>query len=259
LLEHNEIYCGDSFELAEQVEDKSIDLILEDMPYNITACKWDVKIDLEKYWESRKRIIKDNGAIVLTASQPFTSVLVVSNLGMFKYCWHWNKGKAKNYLNARKQPMRIIEEIVVFYKNQCSYSPQLSQREKRHIRNNGKTYKATNNGVFGKINPTRKLNEGRIIPIDLKYPDDLLNINGVNSFGFEKTGHPTQKPVELFKYLIKTYTNENDLVFDGFLGSGTTAVACKQLNRNYIGIEKEQKYFEIANKRLLQENLYGKK
>ena len=225
-----EILHGDCFELIKDVESKSIDLILEDMPYNITACNWDCKIDLEKYWESRKRIIKDNGAIVLFGSEPFSSYLRMSNIKDFKYDWIWNKKLAGNGILAKRQPLKIHETISVF--NSTIYKPQMIKgifRKKMGLRESEIT------GGDSFCDTTQN---------DLYYPVSIqeFSIAGLRRYRF----HPTEKPVSLFEYLIKTYTNENNLVFDGFLGSGTTAVACKQLNRNYIGIEKEQKYFEIS-------------
>ena len=234
MLEINKIYCGDSFELIEQIEDNSIDMILEDMPYNITACKWDVKIDLEKYWESRKRIIKDNGVIVLTASQPFTSMLVMSNLDMFKYEWIWDKIKPSSFLTAKIEPLRKHESILVFGYKKILYNPQ---KTKGRMRNKTPIRKGKD-GVFGIYKGGEKVNMN-----DDYYPKSIIEVSNSLQKGKE---HPTQKPLELFKYLISTYTNENDLVFDGFLGSGTTAISCKELNRRYIGIEMDKKYFEIS-------------
>ena len=253
MLELNKIYCSDSFEIVNQIDDKSIDMILEDMPYNITACDWDVKIDLEKYWESRKRIIKDNGAIVLFGSEPFSSALRMSNIKNYRYDWVWKKNIPSGFQLATIQPQRCIENILVFYKKQPVYNKQMRDTiiDYRRVINGSEVKdKKKSEHNFG----TKPQKAERRETKDLKVnPVNFLDIKCVP----RATGylHPTQKPVELFSYLIKTYTNENDLVFDGFLGSGTTAIACKQLNRNFIGIEKEQKYFDIAEKRLQQETL----
>ena len=250
-----EVLNGDCFELIKDVESNSVDLILEDMPYNITACKWDVKIDLEKYWESRKRIIKDNGAIVLFGSEPFSSILRMSNLKDYKYEWYWKKNIPSGFQLATIQPQRCIENIIVFYKNHSTYNKQLRKSiiDYRKIINGNEVkienHKKTEHNFGTKPHTTpRRSTVGLMVN-----PVNFLDIKCVP----RATGylHPTQKPVELFKYLIRTYTNENDLVFDGFLGSGTTAVACKELNRNFIGMEKETKYFDIINKRLSQEVL----
>ncbi len=242
----------DCFEGIKSIEDNSVDLILEDMPYNITACDWDVKIDLGLYWETRLRILKPTGLVVLTASQPFTSELVMSNNKMFKYEWIWDKGRPTGVLNSRYSPMKKHENILVFYIKVPTYNPILRTKRKQDIRDNGKLYKHTNNGAYGDVLKSSVLNQFREIPVDKKYPDSVLEIQRVGTFGFEKTGHPTQKPVELFEYLIRTYTNEGDLVFDGFAGSGTTGIACEKSNRDYIMFEKEKKYFDAAQKRLTQ-------
>jgi len=234
MLEQNKIYHGDSFELDSKIDDKSIDLILEDMPYNTTACKWDVKIDLKQYWKSRLRIIKDNGAIVLTASQPFTSTLVMSNLKMFKCEWVWRKEQGQNIFHADKLPLKIHENLLIFYKNKITYNPQMIKS--KPFKRNGLPEKA---GIYGK----RKKTIQPYLAIE-KFPITIIELNT------ERGLHPTQKPVKLFEYLIRTYTNENDLVFDGFAGSGTTGVAATNCNRNFICIEKERKYFEIAEKRI---------
>jgi len=217
------------------IPDNSIDMILCDPPYGTTACKWDTIIPFEPLWEQYKRIIKDNGAIVLTASQPFTSALVMSNIKDFKYCWYWKKSRPTGFLNAKKQPLRNVEEICIFYQNQSIYNPQMKKvEEKIFTRTKG-------GGTYGKQNniPSGVSNNG------LENPFTLLEFSSEHS-----KFHPTQKPVALFEYLIKTYTNEGDLVLDNCAGSGTTGVACKNLNRNYILIEKEPKYIEIIKERL---------
>ena len=239
----NWIICGDSFEEIKNVESKSVDMILEDMPYNITTCDWDCKIDLEKYWESRKRIIKDNGAIVLFGSEPFSSALRMSNIKNYKYDWVWDKKIPSGMCNAKIMPMKQHEIISVFINGKNFYYPQMTKRDKP-IKSGGNkdSISAGNTGIKGEY---KKI-------YTEKYPTSNLVFDKIRRGSL----HRTQKPLELFKYLIRTYTNENDLVFDGFLGSGTTTVACKELNRKYIGIEKEQKYFEIANKRLQQETIF---
>ena len=239
----NKIICGDCLKVMKDIPDKSIDMILCDLPYGKTACKWDTIIPFEPLWEQYKRIIKDNGAIVLTASQPFTSALVMSNVKMFKYEWIWIKNRGTGHLNAKKQPLACHESILVFCDGKTTYNPQ------KEI---GKPYQrlncsrdATNKGTYGKMNKTTDtINTGD------RYPKTYLKFDKV-----QRTLHPTQKPVALFEYLIKTYTNEGDLVLDNCAGSGTTGVACKNLKRNFILIEKEPQYIEIINKRLAQEVL----
>jgi site-specific DNA-methyltransferase (adenine-specific) len=232
---------ADCFDIMPLIEDKSIDLILADLPYGTTACKWDSILPLDLLWNEYKRIIKDNGAIVLTASQPFTTKLISSNYEMFKYDWVWNKRKATGHQLVKKQPLRLKEDILVFYKHQPIYNPQIT---------GGKPYKSkqrkiNKKGVYGQVGEHRNDNNG------IRYPKNIIE------FSFEqKPKHPTQKPVELMKYLIKTYTNENDMVLDNTMGSGTTCVASKELNRRFIGIEKEEKYFDIAVERINKQTLF---
>ena len=240
-----ELIQGDCLEKMHDIPDGSIDMILCDLPYGTTQNKWDSIIPFEPLWKAYKRIIKDNGAIVLTASQPFTSALISSNIANFKYDWCWKKPKGTGHLNAKKQPMRDKEEIAVFYRKQCIYNPQMTEGTpykdkagKDHSKNTSMT------DSYGAYTNYREENTG------FRYPKQVIE------FGVVERGtlHPTQKPVALFEYLIKTYTNEGDSVLDNCMGSGTTGVACVNLNRNFIGIEKDDKYFEIAEKRI-NENL----
>jgi site-specific DNA-methyltransferase (adenine-specific) len=230
--------CGDCLELMKSIPDKSVDMILCDLPYGTTACKWDTIIPFEPLWELYKRIIKDNGAIVLTASQPFTSALVMSNAKMFKYCWVWEKSTKTNFLNAKIQPLRKHEDIVVFGLNKTRYFPQ-GLSEKNSFTKQGK--KETDN--YG----SQDRSMGGYFQEKTGYPHDIICIKSEPSVGIK---HPTQKPVALFEYLVKTYTNEGDLVLDNCMGSGTTGVACKNLGRDFIGFEKDPTYFEIAKKRI---------
>jgi len=245
-IELNKIYCADCLEVMKGIPDKSIDMILCDLPYGTTACKWDTIIPFEPLWEQYKRIIKDNGAIVLTASQPFTSALVMSNPKMFKYCGYWIKDKPSNFLMGRKQPLRYVEEWTVFYKNLCTYNPIMELREQKNKRKNKLTSSLLKNEIIGINEKTDKYQERLLSGTkDYIYPRNYQFFNNRT-----KGLHPTQKPVALFEYLIKTYTNEGDLVLDNCAGSGTTGVACKNLNRNFILIEKEQEYVDIAKKRI---------
>jgi len=233
----SKIIQGDCLEVMKDIEDKSIDMILCDLPYGTTACKWDTIIPFEPLWEQYKRIIKDNGAIVLTASQPFTSALVMSNIKMFKYEWVWEKSKATGYLNSKIMPMIAHENILVFGEGKLIYNPQKISGTPY---NKGKAHRPTD--VYGSQTKTLvKNDDGTRYPRTVQY---FITAEREGRF------HPTQKPVALFEYLIKTYTNEGDLVLDNAAGSGTTGVACKNLNRNYILIEKEPEYVEIINKRL---------
>ena len=234
---------GDCLERMKEIPDGSVDMILTDPPYGTTACKWDSIIPLELMWAQLKRIIKPNGAIVMTASQPFTTTLIASNMKMFKYCWVYQKTKATNFLNAKKNPLKYHEDIVVFCKQgQHTYNPQMVD---------GKPYKKVHRNdnkddcTYGKS--TRK--NGDVFENDgTRYPSSIIppisNPSGRGQL------HPTQKPVALMEYLIKTYTNENETVLDFTMGSGTTGVACKNLNRNFIGIELDEDYFNIAKKRI---------
>ena len=233
---------GDCLEKMKDIPDKSVDMILCDLPYGTTACKWDTIIPFEPLWEQYERIIKDNGAIVLTASQPFTSNLVMSNPKMFKYEWVWDKVSVVGFANAKKMPLRNIETVSVFYKSQPTYNPQgLIKIEPKKIKN-GRTHKEKGEKGMTAINGGR-FKEGYIQEYT-NYPKQILTFNR------EKGSHPTQKPVALFEYLIKTYTNEGDLVLDNCMGSGTTGVACKNLNRNFIGIELDETYYNIARQRI---------
>lgn len=228
---------GECLELMKDIPDGSIDMILCDLPYGITKCKWDSNIPLDRLWEEYSRIIKENGAIVLTATQPFTTHLISSNKRLFKYCWYWNKNTSTGFCFAKYQPMRRIEEVCVFYKKTPVYNPQgIIKLEKTFIKNR----KAQKHDTWIYSDT---LNKGHLVEWT-NYPSNLLNIN------VERGLHPTQKPVALFEYFIKTYTDEGMLVLDNCMGSGTTGVACVNSNRRFIGMEKDEKYFKIANNRI---------
>ncbi len=231
-----ELIQGDCLELMKEIPDKSIDMILCDLPYGTTACKWDIVIPFEPLWEQYERIIKDDGAIVLTASQPFTTTLINSNIKHFRYSWTWEKEQGVNFLMAKKQPLKVHEDVCVFSKRQTVYNPQMSE---------GKPYisgKGDSGEVTGRVKKIQTKNKGT------RYPRSIIQFK-------RETGlHPTQKPVALLEYLIKTYTLEGETVLDNCMGSGSTGVACKNLNRNFIGIELDPEYFKIAEKRI-NENL----
>lgn len=226
---------GDCLTVMKDIPDKSIDMILCDLPYGTTQNKWDNIIPFAPLWEQYNRIIKDNGAIVLNCQQPFTSKLIMSNLKDFKYCWIWYKKQCSGFLNAKKQPLRNCEDIAVFYRKQCTYNP-IMRRGKPQLKNTGGS--STNYNKF--------LEQPHIS--DSYYPTTLLEIP-LPRF---KGGHPTQKPVALLEYLIQTYTVEGETVLDNCMGSGSTGVACLNTNRKFIGIELDQNYFEIAQNRLSQ-------
>ena len=237
-MELNKIYQGDCLEVMKSIPDKSIDMILCDLPYGTTACKWDTIIPFEPLWEQYKRIIKDNGAIVLTASQPFTSALVMSNIKNFKYEWIWDKVNPSGFQIAKYCPMKQHENILVFCKNKINYNPIKVPRDKiKKSRHYGKTSGS---------NPLKYIDDNTREYKDLN-PKTILTFSNANRTG---RVHPTQKPVALFEYLIKTYTNEGDLVLDNCAGSGTTGVACKNLNRNFILIEQDEKYCDIIKERV---------
>lgn len=239
-----ELIQGDCLEKMKDIPDGSIDLVLTDPPYGTTACKWDTCIPFEPMWEQLKRITKKNGAIVLFGSQPFTSALVMSNPKMFKYEWVWDKVVGSNFVQAKKQPLRVCEYALVFYEKQPTYNPIMTKRKKESERKRGKS-KLENNRING-LKQIITDTAGK-----LKYPTNKIEINRLeNEMNSKYVIHPTQKPVALMEYLIKTYTNEGETVLDFTMGSGTTGVACKNLNRNFIGIELDAEYFKIAEKRI---------
>ena len=232
---------GDCLEIMKKIPDGKIDMILCDLPYGTTACSWDTIIPFEPLWQEYKRIVKDNGAIVLTASQPFTSALIMSNIKWFKYCWVWDKKKPGAIGIAKYQPLRYTEDVVVFCKKTHVYNPIMTKRDK---------IKTSRNYKHSEINAPSLATMTENKTYTEKYPSNIIEVSNANQRG---KVHPTQKPVELFEYLIRTYTNENDFVLDNCVGSGTTLLACQNLNRKGIGIELEEKYCE-ASKQRLEEN-----
>ncbi len=240
-LEPNTVHQGDCLELMRDILDGGVDMILADLPYNTTNCKWDTIIPFEPLWEQYKRIIKPNGAIVLTASQPFTSALVMSNPKMFKYSWVWEKSKATGYLNAKKRPLYAHEDVLVFYNKPTTYNPQMTPGTPY---DKGMAHRPTS--VYGSQRAIHVKNEN-----GQRYPRSVQYFKTAESEDTAK--HPTQKPVALFEYLIKTYTNEGDLVLDNVAGSGTTGDASQNLKRNFILMEQEPEYVEIIKQRLANE------
>ncbi|TVT82736.1 DNA-methyltransferase [Acinetobacter colistiniresistens] len=233
-----ELLYGDCLDLMISIPNKSVDLILCDLPYGTTCCAWDVVIPFDQLWGHYERIIKDNGAIVLFSAQPFTAVLASSNLNLFRYEWIYEKPAATGFLNAKRQPLRAHENVLVFYKKQPTYNPQ---KTFGHARKKTKR-KHVGSECYGK---TLKLTE---YDSSERYP---RSIQAFNSDKQRNSLHPTQKPVSICEYLINTYTNQGDLVLDNCMGSGTTGVACVNTNRKFIGIEKNAEYFEIAQNRIL--------
>ena len=238
---------GDCLELLKTIPDKSIDLVLTDPPYGITACKWDTVIPFEPMWKELKRIRKDNAAIVLFGSEPFSSHLRISNIKEFKYDWIWDKRLSVGFLNAWKQPLRRTEIISIFYNKQCAYNPQIEDKVKENIRN-GRSLKT--DALSDNYGTYKNDKSYRTIPHDKAMPTNLISINRVNSSNGKI--HPTQKPVALLEYLIKTYTLEGETVLDFTMGSGSTGVAAKNLGRSFIGIEKDLTHYDIATKSIYE-------
>ena len=231
---------GDTIEQMKLIPEKSIDAIICDLPYGTTSCKWDSIIDLNLIWEQYRRIIKDNGAIVLNSTEPFTSVLICSNIKEFRYKWVWDKvNRYTGYANANKMPLKRHEDIVVFYRKLPTYNKQMIDgKPYKYTRKKNKEEHLGQNGLTDRIGGS----------IDGKRnPFDIISITADNKK--ENGLHPTQKPISLMEYLILTYSNENDMVLDNTMGVGTTCLAAKELNRKFIGIEKEPKYYEIACQR----------
>lgn len=237
---------GDCLIRLKEIPDNSIDMVLTDPPYGTTACKWDIVIPFEPMWEQIKRITKDNGAICLFGSEPFSSHLRLSNLKMFKYDWIWIKDKPVGFLNAKKMPLSSHEIISVFYSKPPNYTPQKWESKPMNTVMVGGGQKKEGDSYGERKEVLRKDKN-----YTYRLPVSYLKINSVNGQSKEKVNHPNQKPVALLEYLIKTYTLENETVLDFTMGSGSTGVSAKNLNRNFIGIEKDKEYFKIAKERIL--------
>lgn len=235
-----ELILGDCLEVMPSIPAGSVDAIIADLPYGTTACKWDSIIPLEPLWRECKRILKPNGVIALTADEPFTSVLVLSNLEWFKYKWTWDKVQPAGFLNAKIMPLKLTEDVLIFGKGRITYNPQMVKRDKvRTDKARDKVY-GESDSPYGK----RRAVGGVYTHY---YPNNILEFHNANQLA---KLHPTQKPVALMEYLIKTYTNPGDLVLDNTMGSGSTGEACLNTGRRFIGIEKDPGYFEIARNRL---------
>jgi site-specific DNA-methyltransferase (adenine-specific) len=243
----NKIYLGDCLQIMKQIDNDSINMVLCDLPYGSTSCKWDIIIDFKKLWEQYLRITKEKSTIVLTASNPFSSLLVNSNIKMFKHELIWEKEQGTGQLNAKKMPLKKHELILVFSKGSIVYNPQKLLNQKAYN-------KKVNKVPINAINHNENLYNGGV-PLNgytaknvtSRYPTSIVKFNRE----LKNRYHPTQKPVTLFEYLIRTYSNKGDLILDNCIGSGTTAIACKKTDRDFIGIEKDEKYFNIANQRIL--------
>jgi len=236
MIELNRIYNEDCLEGMKRIPDKSIDMILCDLPYGTTACKWDTVIPFEPLWEQYERIIKDNGAIVLTASQPFTTDLINSNRRLFRYELIWDKGRGNEPWLCNIRPMKSHENICIFYKSKVQYNPQMIPLDKPDKRGACKVSFGEHAKYRSQL-PKREYTH--------RYPVSIIKATGAR-----RGKHPTEKPTELFEYLIKTYTNKGETVLDNCIGSGTTAIACINTNRNYIGFELDKHYCDIANVRI---------
>lgn len=232
-----DLRLGDCLEVMAEIPDGSVDLILCDLPYGTTACKWDSVIPFEPLWEQYRRIAKKNAAIVLTASQPFTTALIASNIRHFKYCWVWEKSRFANQILAKKQPLKTHEDVCVFYGRQPTYNPQGLIEVNRVTKQGARITDNSGGGV--------RSTEYR--QTHANYPRTVQSFKSAG-----RTVHPTQKPVALMEYLIRTYTNEGETVLDNCMGSGTTGVACANTGRHFIGIERDPGYFEIARSRIEQ-------
>lgn len=223
------------------IPDKSVDLILCDLPYGTTSCSWDQVIPFDRLWFHYNRICKDNAAVALTCSQPFTSALIMSNVAMFKYCWYWEKERLTNITQVKKRAGKTVEEVAVFYNKQPTYNPQM-------VTYHGpKRSNKVGNGTLGSLVDGTKKRVKEYVDTGLRYPTQVLKFQRDT---LKSNLHPTQKPVALMEYMVKTYTNPGDVVLDNCMGSGTTGVACMNLARSFIGIEKDPVYFEIARERI---------
>jgi site-specific DNA-methyltransferase (adenine-specific) len=237
-----ELMQGDCLERMKEIESGSVDMVLADPPYGTTACKWDSVIPLEPMWEQLKRVIKSNGAIVMTASQPFTTTLISSNLKMFKYCWVYEKTNAKGFQSCKYKPLAAHEDVAVFARGKTEYNPQMWECPPAHVNKRNSFTLREMGEVYGGGQKPRKQESTS------KFPRSVIPVS--NHTPRSGNTHPTQKPVPLMEYMIKTYTNEGETVLDFTMGSGTTGVACKNLNRHFIGIEMDEGYFEIARERI---------
>lgn len=241
-MDNVQLYHGDCLEVMDDMIKQGIkvDLILTDPPYQITACKWDSIIPFDEMWLKLKLLRNDNTPIILFGSEPFSSVLRMSNIKEYKYDWVWEKSKATNFLNAKKQPLRAFENISVFYNKQPIYNPQMTQGD---IYNKGIRKQQTDDDVYGKFKQVKVGSSD-----GLRYPRNVIYFKTAESEG--ETYHKTQKPIALLEYLIKTYTNEGDLVLDFTMGSGSCGIACLNTNRKFIGIELDENYFNITKDRI---------
>lgn len=243
------LFWADCFDVFPSIPDKSVDAIIADLPYGTTSCKWDSILPFDKLWMEYERIIKPNGAIVLTASQPFTSALVMSNPKLFKYQWVWVKTKKTGFTNGKNRPLSQHEDILVFSKaNVANGSKVMMKYNPQGLQPLGKVRKGDKNKSTGDTNGQKYYRPSQSKDYVQEFTNYPTTVLSVASEG--KTMHPTQKPVELMEYIIRTYTDENDIVLDNTMGSGTTGLACLKTNRQFIGIEKEKQYYDVAVRRM---------
>lgn len=241
------IYNEDCLNGMKRIREGSVDCVIYDLPYGVTKCEWDVPLPLDELWLQYKRVCKNNAAIVLFGTEPFSSTLRLSNINAYKYDWIWEKNNVSGFLNAKKQPLRSNELISVFYQRQCTYNPQMTnEKHQRKMDGIGKTTSTIYNkqGTFNRTTSP------------LAYPKSVLHFHGIINNSKEKVAHPTQKPIDLIRYLVRTYTNEGDIVLDNCMGSGTTGVACIIERRNFIGFEIDENYYRIAERRLKEQSAY---
>lgn len=248
IFEKNKVYLGDCLDLMKDIPDKSIDFILCDLPYGTTACSWDSIIPLDPLWTQYNRVIKNNCAIALFASKPFTFKLFNRNEIGYKYSWYWNKNEAGNFAIAKYQPLRVVEEILIFGSGSVRYRPQMVEAETKNIRPITQNCVQKSGNTMGKIS---NFSHSEIRNNYLRFPKNIININS-NDKECNNTRrlHPTQKPISLCEYLIKSHSEEGDLILDNCIGSGSTGIAALNLKRNFIGIEKDETYYNIAKDRI---------
>lgn len=240
------LHLGDCLEEMSRIEDGSVDMICADLPYGCSDCSWDIVIPFEPLWKQYKRVTKRNGAVVLFGNEPFTSLLVVSNLDLFKYKWTWDRITTTGFFNAKFEPLRVTEDICIFYDKRPTYNPILEDKLKQHIRRNNIQRKQV--GTVFKKNTVFGSNEFRAIPTDKSYPRNLIRVS--NNDHYTHKYCTTQKPVALLEYLIKTYTNPGELVLDNVFGSCSTGEACLRTGRRFVGIEKDENYYQIGVERM---------
>lgn len=252
-----DVVCNeDCLEGMQRIPDNSIDCIICDLPYGTTKCKWDVVIPFDKLWEQYKRVLKQSGAVVLFCTEPFTSKLVLSNLKWYREKLTWQKHRPSNFGNAKYMHLKYSEDIVVFANGNCTYNPQMQPRLSDRIRQaqkgNSKQWR-TNRTDMQEVSFSTQYapRDWTYFDANFKYPSNVITIPSVVNNSREKLQHPTQKPVALLEYLIKTYSNKNDIILDNCMGSGTTAIACINTNRHYIGFEKDPQYFLMSQKRIM--------